>query len=288
LFPENTDDRIRLNIRFLGGLKMREIESNKHAWGQISKDHYTHFKKELREGNHMLNKYIKNELGDLSGKKIIHLQCNTGADTILLAKMGESAVGVDLVPDNILYAKKLAEDLNVNNAKFIESDIMEFMEKHNEKYDVVFVSEGAIGWLPDLTKWGKTVRHLLNDDGFFYIFESHPFFMMFDTEKLSRKVTEIKYPYFGKEPDIDNVIGGYASEPKYGVEAYFWMHKISDIVNSLTSAGLHIEYLNEFQENFFDAGGMEDVDGILCNYTFNKGLFPQSFSLKATVYPRRN
>lgn len=86
---------------------MKEIESNKHAWGQVSEDHYKSFKSSLQNGTHQLNKYIKTELGDLSGKKIIHLQCNTGADTILLAKMGANVVGVDLVPDNIVYAKNL-------------------------------------------------------------------------------------------------------------------------------------------------------------------------------------
>ena len=33
--------------------------------------------------------------------------------------MGASAVGVDLVPDNIFYAQKLAEDLSVSNVSFI-------------------------------------------------------------------------------------------------------------------------------------------------------------------------
>jgi len=263
---------------------MKEIESNKHAWGQLSEDHYSHFKQALLEGSHKFNKHIQNELGDLSGKKIIHLQCNTGADTILLAKMGASAVGVDLVPANIHYAKQLAQDLGVSNASFIESDIMEFMEKHNEKYDVVFVSEGAIGWLPDLKKWGKTIRHLLKDDGYFYIFDGHPIALMFHEQKLSEGITEIKYPYFSQEPDVDNSIGGYASETKYDVKSYFWMFKTSDIINALTSAGLHIEFFNEFQELFFDMGGCKSLGDGLFNFDFNEGLFPMSFSLKASVY----
>jgi len=264
---------------------MKEIESNKHAWGQLSKDHYINFKQWLLDGSYELNKHIKNEVGDLSKKHIIHLQCNIGADTLLLAKMGASAVGVDLVPDNIFYAKKLAKDIGISNASFIESDIMEFMEKHNEKYDVVFVSEGAIGWLPDLKKWGETIRHLLKDDGYCYIFDSHPFFMMLDPDKLENKITDIKYPYFCKEPDVDDAIGGYASDLKYDVQAYFWMHTVSDIINALTSAGLHIEYFNEFRENYYHAGhGMDDLEGGLCNYSYNKDLFPMSFSLMASVY----
>lgn len=263
---------------------MKEINANKHAWSQLSQDHYNAYKKVLSENSHELNKYIRSEIGDLSGKKVIHLQCNTGADTILLARMSESVVGVDLVPDNIFYAKKLAEDFNIQNVDFIESDIMQFMDKHNEKYDVVFVSEGAIGWLPDLNKWGKTIRNLLKNDGFFYIFESHPYFMMMNLEKLANNITEIQYPYFDRVPDIENVIGGYASEAKQGVETYFWMYTISDIINALTGAGLHIEYFNEFKENFWDCGGVKNVGGGLYNYDFNDNKFPMSFSLKATVY----
>jgi len=73
---------------------MKEIESNKHAWSQLSKDHYETFKARFSNGTHKLNPFIEKEIGDLSGKKVIHLQCNTGADTMLLAKLAESAVGV--------------------------------------------------------------------------------------------------------------------------------------------------------------------------------------------------
>ena len=263
---------------------MKEIESNKHAWGQISEEHYKFFLRVFQKGEHKLNPYIKNELGDLSGKKIIHLQCNTGADTILLAQMGAHAVGVDLVPDNVFYAKKLAGDLGVRNVDFFECDIMKLAASHSEKYDLVFVSEGAVGWLPDLALWGKTIRHLLKDDGVFYIFDSHPFFMMFDTNKLAENVMEIQYPYFDKTPDVDDSIGGYACEPKGGVKAYFWMHTVSNLINAVTSAGLHVEYFNEYCENYYNAGGMATSGNGLYNYDFNDSRFPMSFSMKATPY----
>ena len=263
---------------------MNGVEANKHAWGKLSEDHYHAFRKRLFEGKHHFNKYIKRELGDLTGKKIIHLQCNTGADTILLARMGASAVGVDLVPDNIMYARKLADDFKVGNIGFIESDIMEFMDKHNEKYDVVFVSEGAVCWLPDLMKWGRTIRHLLKDDGFFYVFDSHPVMMMLDEGKLGDNILEVKYPYFSTEPCVDDSIGGYASEPRSGVRPHEWMYTVADLINSLTSAGLHIEYFHEFKELFFELRGMKDAAHGLWNYDFNDGKFPMSFSIKATVY----
>ena len=265
---------------------MKEIEANKHAWGQIAEDHYHTFKKRLSEGCSGFNKYITQEIGDLSGKKIIHLQCNVGVDTILLARMTGSTgsvVGVDLVPDNIKYSRMLAEDFGIENVEFIESDVLQFMEKYSEKYDVVFTSEGAIGWLPGLGKWAKTVRHLLKDDGFFYVFDNHPFVMMFDERKLADNIMEVTHPYFSNEPDVDDYIGGYAAETKTGFVNYWWNHTVADIINSLASAGLRIEYFHEFQENYYDSGGLKSADGYLWNYDFNSGKFPMTFSLKATV-----
>lgn len=267
---------------------MKEIESNKKAWGKISEDHYHAFKKALSEGTHRLNGYIEKELGDISSKRVIHLQCNTGADTILLARRSAHATGVDLVPDNIRFARRLADDLKAGNTDFIESDLMTLSEVHDAKYDVVFTSEGVLGWLPDLKVWARTIRKLLKDDGFLYVFEIHPFFLLFDESKLHHQVYEIKYPYFDRIPDEFDSIGGYASAERHGVKAYCWMHTLSDIINALTEAGLQIEFLNEFTEMCYDCGGMEPSDKAgLYRFAYNTDKYPMSFSLKATVRPDR-
>lgn len=61
---------------------------------------------------------------------------------------------------------------------------MKLTEIHNEKYDVVFTSEGVLGWLPDLDIWARTIRKLLNETGYLYVFDSHPFFLSLDESKL--------------------------------------------------------------------------------------------------------
>lgn len=266
----------------------KEIESNKNAWSKISEEHYQYFKEAFAKGANELNWYIKKELGDISQKKVIHLQCNTGADTIILARTAKSATGVDLVPENIYFAKKLAAELGIENVNFIESDIMKLAEIHNEKYDVVFTSEGVLGWLPDLDVWASTIRKLLNDTGYLYVFDSHPFCLALDESKLDKGICEIKYPYFGKDPDEDDFIGGYATEAKNGVKTYSWMHTMSDIINSLTKVGMHIEFFNEFTENYFDLGNMQPSEkNGLFQYSSNTNKYPMSFSLKASVYPAK-
>lgn len=248
------------------------------------KKHYEKFLEQLKNEKSNLNDYILEQLGDIRGKKVIHLQCNTGHDTILLAKLGATVTGVDLAEDNIYYAKKMAKELGYENINFIASDVLKLTDIHNEKYDIVFTSEGVLGWLPDLTKWAKVVKTLLNDNGFFYIFDSHPFYMTMDETKLDKGIFDMKYPYFGGQPDIEDTIGGYAAEPKENVEAYFWTHKISDIINPLIREGLQIEYFNEYLENFWNPGNMKksEKEGLF-EYEFNKDLLPMSYSLKATV-----
>lgn len=259
---------------------MRETEANKNAWGKLSHEHYRHFKEMLLQGTHKLNPYIVKELGDISGRRLVHLQCNTGADTLLLAGMGAEVTGVDIVPDNVRYARRLAEDVGVP-ARFIESDIMTLADTHSEQYDVVFVSEGALVWLPDLERWASTVRGLLAPGGWLYVFDAHPFLMTLDEGRLRDAVFEIKYPYFSRAPERCDTIGGYACETKDGVETYEWNYTVSGLVNALIGAGLRIGFFNEYPELFYDLGGMEKVGTGLYGYGYNTGRLPMSFSLRA-------
>jgi SAM-dependent methyltransferase len=264
---------------------MKEIEANKTAWGSLAKTHYECCKKTLQEKKYNFSSIIEKELGDISGKTVIHLQCNTGADTILLAQKGAVVTGVDLAPENIFYARKMAQELGVNNIDFIESDIMEFKEKHDKKYDMVFTTEGVLCWLPDLNKWAETVRHLLKENGFLYVLDGHPFYMVFDEEKLQENKLEIKYPYFKREPEYNEDMLDYFSDNKMGVN-YGWMYKVSDIINPLAKAGLMIEYFNEYDTLYFNMGGMENSSNGQYNFPFFNMKLPFTFSLKAKLNKR--
>ena len=259
---------------------MKEVEDNKLAWGTLSLDHYNHYKKLFETDAYEFNPIIEKELGDIKGKKVLHLQCNTGADSIVLAKMGAHVTGVDFVPDNVHYAKKLASDLGVKNVDFIESDIMKLMDNHSGQYDIVFTSDGAIGWLPDLEKWGRTIKHFMKDDGVFYVHDIHPFYLVFEDEHLKKDVFKIHYRYFGKEADEDDMIGGYACELKKA-KNHFWMYTMSELVNALSDADLFIEYIHEYDRCAKGIGGTKEDSEKLFYHPNYEGYIPLSFSLKA-------
>ena len=69
---------------------MKEIETNKQAWGTLSKEHYEHFKTAILSGSCRLNPTILEEIGDIRGKTVLHLQCNTGADSIYACQIGRN------------------------------------------------------------------------------------------------------------------------------------------------------------------------------------------------------
>ena len=261
----------------------KEIEANKIAWGLLSKDHYKTFKGRLETKESLLSRVIEEELGDISGKSIIHLLCNTGADSISLARKGADVTGVDFVPENVFYAKKMAGELGVNNIDFIESYIIDLKSNHDKKYDMVFATEGVLNWLPELNEWAETVKHLLKENGVLYLLDLHPFTLIFDGKKLNNNELEIYFPYFCRDAERFETIGCYASEKKKR-ENYEWMHTTGDIINSLARAGLTIECFNEYDRSFYNfGGGMEkDSNGFYINPFFENKL-PFMFSLKARL-----
>jgi len=257
-----------------------KIEANKLAWGKLSEDHYKHFKEQLSREDFKLNCIVEEELGDVRGKKILHLQCNTGADSIHLARKGAIVTGVDLVPENIYFAKKLAKDFGLKNAFFIESDVLKLMDVHQDEYDIVMTTDGVLGWLPDLNKWGKVVSNFLKKEGFFYLHDSHPFMMIFDESQLTHGNLVPKYPYFKMTADLDTSIGGYASETKQA-DNYFWGHQLSTIINGLLNGGLYVTFFKEYDRCAHGMGGSANDTNGFAYYPELEGKLPLVYSLMA-------
>jgi SAM-dependent methyltransferase len=233
-------------------------------------------------GENTLSATEREELGDVSGKKLIHLQCNTGADTLSLARMGATVTGVDLVPENVHYARRLATDLGIADARFLECNVLDLMDVHHETYDVVYTTEGVLSWLPDLYLWARNVRHVLAQDGFLYLLDGHPTYMVWDETKLPELL--IRYPYFAKPADRDEWIGGYAAEPRRATN-YSWMYTLGEVVTALSQAGLHVEWLREFDWLYYQCSAerqeRDEAGGWV--YPELRGKLPFTFSLKATV-----
>jgi SAM-dependent methyltransferase len=199
-------------------------------------------------GNTSLREIELAELGDVSGKSLLHLQCHFGLDTLSWARRGATCTGVDISPVAIGKARELAAQTGLE-AEFMCSDVYGFKHGAAGPYDIVFTSYGAVCWLPDLQRWAQVVASNLKAGGTFYMVEFHPIYDLL-----------AGYSYFTRqEPDVEEE-GSY-TENGAGVVARLatWAHPISSVINALLGAGIQVERVNEFPFSPYNCfEGMEE------------------------------
>jgi len=235
----------------------------------------------FKNGRCTLSSIELEEVGDVSGKSLLHLQCHFGMDTLSWARLGAKVTGVDFSDEAINLARSLAEETGIKG-NFVCSDIYELPEVLDEKFDIVFTSAGVLCWLGDLPKWAEIINHFLKPGGFFYICEGHPFSCIFDN---SAGMTELKITqsYFSRpEPNHWEPEGDYAGpDAEITRGSYEWTHSLGSIINALIGAGLKIEFLHEFPVIGFKAYPfMEQGEDGWWRLIDNN--VPLTFSIKAT------
>ena len=191
------------------------------------------------------------EVGDVAGKTLLHLQCHFGLDTLAWARLGAGVVGLDFSGEAIREARALAERASIA-AEFVEANVYEAVEAlSGRRFDIVYTGRGALVWLPDLVRWAQIVAALLEPGGIFYIDEHHPIGDIFDDEAEELRV---RYPYFhAPEPDRWDEPGTYTDPAAATTEnvTYQWAHTLGQMVTALAQAGLVIEFLHEFDSLFW-------------------------------------
>lgn len=257
------------------------FEVNKATWNEKVK---VHSKSEMydleafKKGKTSLMKYEVDALGDVKGKSLLHLQCHFGQDTLSWSRLGAKCVGVDLSNEGIKLAQQLNEELNLD-AEFVCCNVLDTSDYIKDKFDIVFTSYGTIGWLPDLKPWGKMIAERLKSGGTFYIAEFHPIVWMFDY--LDGKPV-MKYGYNQEEAIYEEYEGTYANQSSKMIsKEYGWNHGLGEVVSALTEAGLHIEYLKEYDESPYDVLPelVKTENGM---YATKDKLYPLIFEIKAT------
>lgn len=254
---------------------------NKATWNTKVKVHAAselYDIKAFKNGKSSLMAYELNALGEVKGKSLLHLQCHFGQDTLSWSRLGAKAVGVDLSDEGIKLAKVLNRELGLD-ARFICCNVLDTAEYIKETFDIVFTSYGVIGWLPDLKPWGKMIAEKLKKGGTFYMAEFHPIVWMFD---YLDGTPIMKYGYMQEEVIYEEYEGTYANtEANIVSKEYGWNHGLSEVINALTQAGLHIEYLNEHDESPYNVlPKLEKTNS--GNYVTKDKLYPLIFEIKAT------
>jgi len=257
------------------------ININKETWNNkvevhINSDFYD--MEGFLRGKSTLNSIELDLLGDVTGKKILHLQCHFGQDTMSFSRLGALATGVDFSDKAIEKAKEINRNLGLNTF-FVCCDIYDLPNYLNEKYDIVFTSYGTIGWFPDLDKWAKVISHFLIPNGKFIMADFHPIVWMFDND-----FKEIFYNYFNTEEIIEDESGTYADRyAEIYAQTITWNHPTSELLNALITNGLELNSFNEFNYSPYNCfNKTEEFEPNKFRIKHLKNKIPMVYSLSAT------
>jgi len=257
------------------------IEINKKTWNNKTEVHVTsdfYDNESFLNGKSTLKDIELQLLGDITGKKILHLQCHFGQDTLSFARMGAKATGVDLSDKAIEKAREFNTQLGLE-AQFICCDLYDLPNHLNEQFDIVFTSYGTIGWLPDLDKWAKVVLQFLKPNGKFVFAEFHPVVWMFDND-----FKEVFYSYFNVEPIVEEETGTYADKnAPIETKTITWNHPTSEVLNALIQNGLELNSFNEYNYSPYNCfNETEEFESGKFRIKHLENKIPMVFSLVAT------
>jgi len=262
------------------------LKANRELWNQLTPVHAAsdfYDLESFKRGRCTLFPLEVEEVGDVSGKRLLHLQCHFGQDTLSWARRGAHVTGADFSPEAIHLAKSLAEELDIA-AEFVCSNLYELPDQLQGEFDIVFTSAGVLAWLPDLGEWGAVVAHFLAPGGMFYIRDFHPVASVFDDARGTRE-PKVALPYFRPETPLRFDGGGDYADPNAHLEctSYEWPHSMAEIVTSLINAGLRIDFLHEFPYCAYQSHPfLTQGDDGLWRYAERPNSLPLMFSLKAT------
>ncbi|MDA1280421.1 MAG: class I SAM-dependent methyltransferase [Chloroflexi bacterium] len=188
----------------------------------------------------------RDELGDVAGKTLLHLQCHIGTDTLSWARSGATVTGVDFSEPAIDAASRLSSESGTPG-EFVVAELDDSPNiLPDRQFDIVYTGLGAICWLPDIKNWAKVVAHFLKPGGTFYIVEGHPMMWAVSDQDHGDQIV-LDWPYFEAagplkfDEDKTYAGDGTIDHPTQ----YSFTHGLGETITALIEAGLQIEFVHE-------------------------------------------
>ncbi len=239
------------------------LSTNLAWWDSVLQSHY---RSEMYDVEGFVNDPSRITLGSeeidflrpIEDIKILHLQCAFGLDTISWSRLGANVCGVDWSKGAVDIAKELAKKVGAN-ANFYCSDLTR--QKHNlpENFDAIYLSYGALDWIPDLESYFLTVSRFLKPGGKIVIAEIHPIAV-----EVTRNIAAPTSANRSNKSQFPTRSTGrsYASGVELH-ETWNWIWPVSEVLEHLESAGFRLVHFLERESSSyrFHKGLILDVDG---------------------------
>ena len=205
----------------------------------------------------------------ITGRAVAHLCCNNGVELLSLKNLGAGlCVGFDIADEAIAEAQERAARSGIG-CRYVRTDIYQVGTEWDGRFDVVYITAGALAWLPDLPGLMRVAARLLRAGGRVLIHEIHPVTTMLPgDDAVDQNPLAINDTYFRREPwvwhgDLDYVGGQhYESE----LPQYEFAHPLSELVMALVENGLIVERFLEFEEDISAGHRRQEGKGLPLSY----------------------
>ncbi len=235
------------------------IEANRQAWNEVAPIHAQHNMEQLiadlqTPGVYRIDEIERAFFADINvqGKAVVQLCCNDGRELISVKKMGAGrCVGVDISERFIDQAKQLVQ-ASGHACEFICTNVLDLPSDNDGAFDIVFITIGALTWIPDPGAFFGIVHRLLKPGGHVFLHDMHPFLNMFEVDDPEGVLPTAQLTYFDKGPHPDTNGLDYYGNTEYAASVNYWFsHKLSDVIGGCLRHGLAIQ---RFEEYPYDIG----------------------------------
>jgi SAM-dependent methyltransferase len=229
-------------------------EADRKGWDETAAIHERAALSELLEAvrspNYCTFDAVEQRIFDginLAGKSVVQLACNNARELIAIRRAGAGAcVGFDISDRFVNQAHRLAAAAELDT-EVLQSSIYDIPSAYNDRFDLVYITVGALGWLPNLPKLFATVVDLLKSGGQLFIYEMHPFLFLYDEENTDPSDPRISQSYFRDTPLMFAGSRDYLDpEARVELPGYWCHHTLGQILSTLLGAGLALESFEEF------------------------------------------
>ncbi|TDW71384.1 class I SAM-dependent methyltransferase [Kribbella pratensis] len=229
-------------------------ESNRASWNQIHTARPGQPASYFANGGSTLSADELAAAGEVRGRRVLQLACSCGDEALSWAQLGAAVTGVDIseVALDLARSKSVAAGIQVD---FRRADMLALPADLTD-FDLIYLSWGAICWVPDLTVFATLVASRLAPGGSILVADHHPVWEVLAVQATGQLT--VTADYFGRSTPhatIENTklpTGARDNPDAPSFQAFIWPP--SDIITALSAAGLTLARFQEFPNPEMYAG----------------------------------
>lgn len=253
--------------------------ANRAAWNEVAPIHrqetFERLLESFRQAGYSHLDSIESALLkkiDLTGKDVAQLCCNNGRELLSIKNLGAGrCVGFDISEEFISQARELAKVGSID-CEFVRTDVYDIPKDFTDSFDLIYLSIGAMCWLPDLPRFFDILSALLRPGGWVFVYDVHPMAEMFEPEDESDP-PHVSNSYFKPDAFKDTSGLDYFGGSRYeSLPMYSFLHNLSKVFGCCLDRGFTIRNFCEYQH---------DISGCFKRYQEQNYGIPLCYTLTA-------